>query len=183
MSDSPAKPKASINRRILVVEHETEARELIRRSLEREGFNIEEVVDAAQAIERMRRSTPDLIVLDQLDFCRRLRSAPQTAALPILAVSTKGTVVDRVRGLETGADDYLVKPFSPLEFVARVKALLRRCERGSEPEGADFYRRGRLTIDFGAHEIFIDGQRRDLTPREFELFRFLLQHPTRACGR
>jgi len=185
-----AKPAPAIQRRILVVEDEADIRELIRYNLAQEGFVIEEAADGVQALDRVARRTPDLIVLDLmlpglsgLEVCRKLRAAPQTANLPILVATAKGTEVDRVLGLEMGADDYVVKPFSPRELVARVKALLRRAHLLAEPESAGLYERGRLKIDFDSYQVYVEGKRKELALREFELLRFLVQHPMRVYNR
>jgi phosphate regulon transcriptional regulator PhoB len=185
-----AKTAAGVRRRILVVEDESDLRELIRYNLEQEGFAVEEAADGVQALERINRRSPDLVVLDLmlpgmsgLEICRKLRSAPQTAALPILVATAKTTEVDRVLGLEMGADDYLVKPFSPRELVARVKALLRRAHLLAEPESSGVYEKGRLKIDFDSYEVYVQGERKELALREFELLRFLVQHPMRVYSR
>jgi two-component system alkaline phosphatase synthesis response regulator PhoP len=176
--------------RVLVVEDDADIRELIRYNLADEGFAVDEAADGAQALERMQRRMPDLIVLDLmlpgmpgLEICRRIRSTPATAQLPVLIVTAKGTEVDRILGLEMGADDYVVKPFSPRELVARVKALLRRAHALSEPAPAGAFEKGRLKIDFGTFEVFVDGERRELALREFELLKFLVQHPMRVYTR
>ena len=103
--------------------------------------------------------------------------------MPILVATAKGTEVDRVLGLEMGADDYVVKPFSPRELVARVKALLRRAHLLAEPESAGLYERGRLNVDFDSYEVYVGAQRKELALREFELLRFLVQHPLRVYNR
>jgi DNA-binding response OmpR family regulator len=108
-----------------------------------------------------------------LQICRRIRNEPETAKLPIIVVTASSSEVDRVLGLEMGADDYVVKPFSPREVVARVKALLRRVNPPGDSASPGAYDRGRLRIDFGTYEVFIDGTLRDLALREFELLRFL----------
>jgi two-component system, OmpR family, alkaline phosphatase synthesis response regulator PhoP len=176
--------------RVLIVEDDADIRELIRYNLAEEGFAVDEAADGAQALDRMQRRMPDLVVLDLmlpgmpgLEICRRIRSAPATAQLPVLIVTAKGTEVDRVLGLEMGADDYVVKPFSPRELVARVKALLRRAHARSEPVSAGAFERGRLKIDFGTFEVFVDGERKELALREFELLKFLVQHPLRVYTR
>ena len=119
--------------RILLVEDERDIRDLVRYNLEQEGFVVDEAADADTALERIARRAPDLMVLDVmlpgmsgLELCRRMRAQPPTAAMPILMLTAKGAEVDRVLGLEMGADDYVVKPFSPREVVARIRALLRR---------------------------------------------------------
>ena len=128
-----------IRQKILVVEDEADIRELLRYNLAQEGFTVEEAGDGAEALDRIGRRAPDLLLLDLmlpqmsgLEMCRRMRSNPETAKLPILVVTAKGAEVDRILGLEMGADDYVVKPFSPREVVARVKALLRRSNPASE---------------------------------------------------
>ncbi len=179
-----------IRQKILVVEDEADIRELLRYNLAQEGFAVEEAGDGAEALDRIGRRAPDLLVLDLmlpqmsgLELCRRMRSNPETAKLPILVVTAKGAEVDRILGLELGADDYVVKPFSPREVVARVKALLRRANPASEPASPGTYDRGRLKIDFGTYEVFVEGKPRELALREFELLRFFVQHPMRVYTR
>jgi two-component system alkaline phosphatase synthesis response regulator PhoP len=176
-------------RKVLVVEDDPDLRELLRYNLAQEGLTVEEAQDGAEGMERIKRRAPDLLLLDLmlpgmtgLELCRALRSESATAALPIIVVTAKGAEVDRVLGLEMGADDYVVKPFSPRELVARVKALLRRAHR-AEREGPQLFERGRLRINFATYEVFVDGQRRDLSLREFELLRFFVQHPMRVYSR
>ncbi len=179
-----------LRHKILVVEDEPDIRELLRYSLAEEGFVVEEAGDGAEALDRITRRAPDLVVLDLmmprmsgLELCRRLRASADTAALPVMVVTAKGAEVDRILGLEMGADDYVVKPFSPREVVARVKGLLRRAHPAVDPQAAGAYERGRLRIDFGAYEVFVDGARRELALREFELLRFFVQHPARVYSR
>jgi phosphate regulon transcriptional regulator PhoB len=187
-----AAPKATsgVRRKVLVVEDETDIRELIRYNLEQEGFAVEEAADGVQALDRIARRAPDLVVLDLmlpgmsgLEICRKIRATPQTASLPILIATAKATEVDRVLGLELGADDYVVKPFSPRELVARVKALLRRAHLLTEGESLGVFERGRLKIDFDSYEVFVDGERKELALREFELLSFLARHPMRVYSR
>ena len=176
--------------RVLIVEDDADIRELIRYNLAQEGFIVEEAGDGAQAIEKVKRRIPDLMVLDLmlpgmpgLEICRTMRSGPETASLPILIVTAKGTEVDKVLGLEMGADDYVVKPFSPRELIARVKALLRRANAIAEPESAGIFEKGRLRMDFGTYQVFVDGKKKDLALREFELLKFFVQHPMRVYTR
>ena len=185
-----AVPRARTRSKILVVEDEADIRELLRYNLAQEGFAVEEAGDGAEALDRISRRVPDLLVLDLmlpqmsgLELCRRIRSNAETAKLPILVVTAKGAEVDRVLGLEMGADDYVVKPFSPREVVARVKALLRRANPQTEAATPGVYERGRLRIDFGTYEVFVDGRPRELALREFELLRFFVQHPLRVYSR
>jgi two-component system, OmpR family, alkaline phosphatase synthesis response regulator PhoP len=179
-----------LRQKILVIEDEGDIRELLRYNLAQEGFAVEEAADGAEGLDRIGRRAPDLVVLDLmlprmsgLELCRRVRSSSETARLPILVVTAKGAEVDRVLGLEMGADDYVVKPFSPREVVARVKALLRRSGAVAEPAGPAAFERGRLRIDFSTYEVFVEGQRHDLALREFELLRFFVQHPLRVYSR
>jgi phosphate regulon transcriptional regulator PhoB len=189
MTRAAAEAGKQERQRILVVEDEGDIRQLIRYNLEQEGFAVEEAGDGAQALRRLERERPDLVVLDLmlpamsgLELCRLIRAGAATAKLPILIVTAKGTEADRVLGLELGADDYVVKPFGTRELVARVRALLRRANPPvSGP--ADIYERGRLRIDFACYQVFINGQRRELPLREFELLRFFVQHPGRVYSR
>src|SRR5437899_3126799 len=144
-----------IRHKILVVEDEADIRELLRYSLTQEGYAVEEAADGAEALDRITRRAPDLVLLDLmlprmsgLELCRRLRANGDTAQMPVIVVTAKSAEVDRILGLEMGADDYVVKPFSPREVVARVKALLRRAGAAVEPHNAGLYEKGRLRIDF-----------------------------------
>ena len=176
---------------VMVVEDDADIRELLRYNLAQEGFAVEEAADGPQALKLIERRVPELLVLDLmmpgmsgLELCRKLRGAPATAMLPILILTAKGEEVDRILGLEMGADDYVVKPFSPREVVARIKALLRRAARiAAEPEAAGVYEHGRLRIDFGTYEVSVAGQARVLCLREFELLKFFVQHPGRVYSR
>ena len=176
--------------RVLIVEDEADIREPMRYNLEREVSLIEEAGDGARALDKIRRRVPDLLLLDLmlpgtpgLEICRQMRASRDTASLPILVVTAKGTEVDKVLGLEMGADDYVVKPFSPREVVARVKALLRRASPNAETESAGIYERGRLKIDFGTYQVFVESRKRELALREFELLKFFVQHPMRVYTR
>jgi len=190
MNQAVEQNRERVRYKILVVEDENDIRELIRYNLLQEGFAVEEAADGAEALDRIERRRPDLVLLDLmlprlsgLELCQRLRANPETMKLPIIVVTAKGAEVDRVLGLEMGADDYVVKPFSPREVVARVKALLRRTNASLEPDGRGSYERGRLKIDFGTYEVFVAGDRRELALREFELLRFFVQHPMRVYSR
>lgn len=190
MNEASEQTRARMRQKILVVEDEADIRELLRYNLAQEGFAVEEAADGSEALDRVARRAPDLVVLDLmlprlsgLELCRRLRANPETARLPIIVVTAKGSEVDRVLGLEMGADDYVVKPFSPREVVARVKALLRRANAPVDPESPGVYEKGRLRMDFGAYEVFVDGVKKDLALREFELLRFFVRHPMRVYTR
>lgn len=190
MNQAAEQVRERIRYKILIVEDEADIRELLRYSLTQEGYAVEEAADGAEALERITRRAPDLVLLDLmlprmsgLELCRRLRANPDTASLPVMVVTAKGAEVDRILGLEMGADDYVVKPFSPREVVARVKALIRRTHAAPEPQHAAIYQRGRLRVDFGTYEVFVNGEQRELALREFELLRFFVQHPTRVYSR
>jgi phosphate regulon transcriptional regulator PhoB len=188
--EEAAAARERIRQKILVVEDESDIRELVRYNLTQEGFAVEEAADGAEALERIGRRAPDLVLLDLmlprlsgLELCRQVRANPETSRLPIIVLTAKASEVDRVLGLEMGADDYVVKPFSPRELVARVRALLRRVNGGAERLTPELFERGRLKIDFGTYEVFIEGQKKDLALREFELLRFFVQHPLRVYSR
>lgn len=174
-------------RTILVVEDETDVRTLIRFHLEQEGFGVREAESGDEALRMVDAERPSLVVLDLmlpgtggLEVCRRLRAADATRLLPIVMLTARVDEVDRVLGLELGADDYLTKPFSPRELMARIRAILRRSEglaATGPPAPPDRFERGRLRVDFDTHEIQLDGMRIGLSVREFALLEFFLRHP------
>jgi phosphate regulon transcriptional regulator PhoB len=173
--------------RVLIVEDEPDIRELVVHHLKREGYQVSAAAGGEEALRQVRAAPPDLVLLDLmmpamdgLEVCRRLRQDPATAALPIVMLTAKGDEVDRVLGLEIGADDYIVKPFSPKELVARVKAVLRR----SRPApGMAPITLGTLTIDPGTHAVSVGGRALALTPKEFELLRALAEASGRVLSR
>ncbi len=173
--------------RVLIVEDEPDIRDLLVFHLERGGFQVSKSRTGTDALRQVKASPPDLVLLDimlpeldGLEVCRRLRREPATAALPIVMLTAKGDEVDRVLGLELGADDYIVKPFSPKELVARVRAVLRRT-RGTETGGPLVS--GRLTIDPGRHVVTVAGAPVALTPKEFDLLRALVEARGRVLSR
>lgn len=172
--------------RILVVDDEPSILKLIRVNLERDGYEVETASDGKAALELADRLRPDLILLDvmlpELDglaVCRALHQNPATRHIPIIMLSARGEEVDRVLGLEMGADDYITKPFSPRELLARIKARLRRNQPQKEEAGDVRLQFGRLVIDQDRYLVLLDGVKQDLTRKEFELLRFL----ARARGR
>jgi len=177
-------------KKILVVEDEPDIRELVRYNLEQAGFRVIEAEGGEAALHKVRTEQPALVVLDLmlpegngLEICRILRGERATASLPIVMLTAKAAEVDRVLGLEFGADDYVTKPFSPRELVARVRAVLRRSE-SMEPERASAtYERGRLKIDFDSHEAWMAGKPLELSLREFELLKFFVRNPNRVYDR
>ncbi len=174
--------------RVVIVEDDADIAEMIRYNVERAGYRAHVVGDGAKALQLVPREMPDLLILDLmlpgmdgLDLCRRLRAQTATAALPIIMVTAKGEEADRVVGLEMGADDYLVKPFSPRELVARVRAVLRRREAPA-PE-AERLAAGDLMLDRGRHEVTRNGELVSLSAMEFKLLAFLLANRGRAFSR
>jgi DNA-binding response OmpR family regulator len=146
--------------------------------------------DGEQALKVIQREKPNLVVLDLMlpglsgiEVCKILRDRPETAKLPILMLTAKAGETDRVVGLELGADDYLAKPFSPREMVARVRAILRRANIAASAETPPAYDKGGLKIDFTTYEVFVRGKSVKLTLKEFELLRFLVQNPNRVLSR
>jgi two-component system, OmpR family, alkaline phosphatase synthesis response regulator PhoP len=177
-------------RQILVVEDEADIRRLVRYNLEQEGYTVLEAADGEEALTLARKQRPHLVVLDLmlpgmngLEVCRVLRAEERTAKLPVLMLTARATEVDKVLGLEIGADDYVTKPFSPREVVARVKALLRRAYGADAGRPHEVWERGRLRIDLDGYEAFLDGKPLRLSLREFELLRFFVQNPERAFAR
>ena len=172
---------------VLVVEDEPDIRHLIAHHLARDGFRCREVATGAEALRAVRTSIPDLIVLDLmlpemdgLEVCRRLRGDVGTAAIPIIMLTAKSDEIDRVVGLELGADDYVAKPFSPKELVARVRAVLRRAR--PDPTRA-VYREGPIVLDPGRHTVTVRGAPVALTPKEFDLLQVLLEAAGRVLSR
>jgi DNA-binding response OmpR family regulator len=173
------------NEKILVVDDEEHILELARLYLSREGYRVESVADGAEAVARFTQVKPDLVVLDimlpgvdGLTICREIRKQSQ---VPIIMLSARDEITDKVVGLELGADDYLTKPFHPQELVARTKALLRRTRQ--EPDQPEVIRAGLLEIDLGRHEVRHGESRIQLRPKEFDLLALLARHPGRVYQR
>ena len=169
----------------MVVEDEEPVRELVSMYLRKEGFRVEAAGDGEQALTMARSFAPDLILLDlmlpKLDgwaVCKEIR---KTASVPIIMLTARGEELDRVLGLELGADDYICKPFSPREMVARVKAVLRRTKQTGEQNTVLSY--PGLLIDYSASRVEVEGEEMQLTPKEFELLWFLASHPRRVYSR
>lgn len=181
---------SNTDQKVLVVEDEPDIRKLIQYNLAQEKFRVLEAEDGEQALKVLQRDKPNLVILDLmlpglsgLELCKILRGRPDTARLPILMLTAKAGEADKVVGLEMGADDYLPKPFSPREMVARVRAILRRSESSNSAEAASAYDRGELKINFGTYEVFARGRLVKLTLKEFELLRFLVQNSNRVLSR
>jgi phosphate regulon transcriptional regulator PhoB len=181
---------ASPGQKILVVEDEPDIRKLVQYNLTQERFKVLEAEDGEQALKILQRDRPHLVILDLmlpglsgLELCKILRERPEFSQLPILMLTAKAGEADKVVGLEMGADDYLAKPFSPREMVARVRAILRRSESVSTADAPRVYQKGLLKIDFGTYEVHARGKPVKLTLKEFELLRFLVQNPNRVLSR
>ena len=170
---------------VLVVDDEPKIVALARDYLEHAGFTVLTAVDGRSAVETIHRRHPDLVVLDlglpQLDGLDVTREIRRTSSLPIVMLTARDDELDKLLGLELGADDYLTKPFSPRELVARVKAVLRRTESAGTP--SEVLRSGGLTIDVPRHRVEVDGRIVELTPTEFELLLALARQPGRILTR
>ena len=177
-------------KKILVVEDEPDIRKLVHYNLAQERFKVIEAEDGEKALKSVQREKPHLIVLDLmlpglsgLELCRNLRERIETSQIPILMLTAKAGEADRIVGLEMGADDYLTKPFSPRELVARVKAILRRSEMHGAAAGTEVYEKGPLKINFSTYETIVRGKAARLTLKEFELLGFLVHNPNRVLSR
>jgi two-component system phosphate regulon response regulator PhoB len=174
-------------KRIAIVEDEAELASLIDYNLTRSGFDTVVFGGAIGTLKALESAAPDLIVLDVMlpdvdgfELCRRIRSSAQLARVPVLFLTARSDEVDRVLGLEIGGDDYMTKPFSPRELVARVKAHLRRSELDSEPSPSA---QGPFRLDRTARRVFVHDRELELTSTEFNLLQFFLSHPGRAFSR
>jgi len=172
---------------VLIVEDEQTQVEMLRYNLESEGYRTIAAVDGEEALLRVEEEEPDLVILDWMlpkvsgiEVCRQLRNRDATRQLPILMVTARGEEPDRVRGFDTGADDYLVKPFSPIEMMARVRAILRRASPGL---GEELLSYGGVSIDTGRHRVTRDGRSVHLSPTEFRLLCTLLERPGHVYSR
>ncbi len=172
---------------ILVVEDELLTRRTLQGLLQHEGFSVSTVGSIAEAMGEVNRRAYDLILLDLIlpdgdgiDACGRIRERHR---MPIVILSTRRQLEDRVAGLETGADDYIVKPFEPAEIIARVRAQLRRAQQLSASDGQEIIRAGRLTIDPSMQDALLDGRPAGLTQKEFQLLHFLATRAGKAVSR
>jgi len=169
---------------ILIIEDDEGILQVLQRSLSYEGYSVETALDGRDGLVRARVRPPSLVILDWmlpgldgLEVCQRLRSAGN---VPILMLTAKDTVADRVEGLDAGADDYLVKPFEFDELLARIRALLRRARPGGTPEALSF---ADLRLDTGTHQVFRGEREIELTAKEFELLELFLRHPRQVLTR
>jgi two-component system phosphate regulon response regulator PhoB len=172
-------------RKILIIEDESDVADLLTLTLRKAGFKMSTASDGASGLQKARDDRPDFVILDLmlpkmsgLEVCRILKSDGATSPIPILMLTAKAEEIDRIVGLEFGADDYVTKPFSPREIVLRIQAILRRGETPSESLTA-----GPISIDPGRHEVRVNGKHVHLTSLEFKLLRALIQRRGRVQGR
>jgi DNA-binding response OmpR family regulator len=175
--------------RILVAEDDLDIANLLAHYLQRAGFEADLVASGSDVLPRIKKAPPDVLLLDLmlpgldgLEVCRSVRGDQATAGIPIIMVTAKGEETDRIVGLELGADDYITKPFSPNEVIARIRALLRRAQRTSPPvDGRLTY--GPLTMDVDRHTVKVSDDEVKLTAKEFMLLHYLMQHRGRVLSR
>ena len=174
-----------MGKRVLIVEDDRKTARLIELYLQRDGYRVAIAADGKEGLEMARRLRPDLAILDLmlpgvdgLEVCRRLR---EESEVPIIMLTAKSTEDDKLQGLEMGADDYVTKPFSPRELVARVRAVLRRAANAEDQLGDVTV--GDLTVSFARHEVTVSGKPVDLTPTEFNILGLLVRNPSRAFTR
>ena len=172
---------------VLIVEDEAALVTMLRYNLEREGFSVCAASDGEEALVQIAERKPDVVLLDWMlplvsgiEVCRQIRRAPASRTLPIVMLTARGEEGDRIRGLNSGADDYVVKPFSPAELIARLRAVMRRAQPTSAEEVLRF---ADLAVDLVAHRVSRGGRPIHLGPTEFRLLRFLMQHPGRVFSR
>lgn len=173
--------------RILIVDDEAAIREMVSFSLKRNDIDVVEAEDSHAALIKLADFRPDLILLDWMlpdisgvDLARRLRKEDNYKDIPIIMLTARGEEDDKIRGLESGADDYVTKPFSPGELIARIKAVLRRT---TPVHGEDVLKEGGLEIDLQSHRVTANGTTIDLGPTEFRLLQFFMSHPERVYSR
>jgi len=176
-----------MSQKILVVDDEPHIVELVKYNLLQEGFDVLSAYDGSEALARARQHHPDLVILDimlpyidGLEVCRQIR---RESSVPIIMLTAKDGELERVVGLEIGADDYVTKPFSPRELVARVRAILRRTTKDAGPGPEEPLTSGGLTLNPVTHEVLLNGRSIELTAKEFELLKLLLGHPNRVFTR
>lgn len=172
---------------ILIVDDEDPIREMLRMALESKGFACLEAADAVQAHSAIVDEKPDLALIDWMmpgtsgiELIRRLKRDQATSNLPIVLLTARTEEDNKVHGLDVGADDYVTKPFSPRELIARINALLRRTDYGQKDEALSF---GELTLDPVSHRVFVGGEQLEIGPTEFRLLHFFMVHPERVYNR
>jgi two-component system, OmpR family, phosphate regulon response regulator PhoB len=176
-----------MNPRVLVAEDDQSISQLLSYNLEKQGYDVDVAMDGEEALLRVEEHMPDLVLLDWMlpkvagiEVCRRLRARPDARNIPIIMLTARGEETDRIRGLDTGADDYVVKPFSMTELMARVKAVLRRIRPGLADDKLVY---GDIEMDRVAHRVRRADRDIHLGPTEFRLLDYFLQHPGRVFSR
>jgi len=177
----------SMKGRILIIEDEAAIREMLGYTLMKEGFEFQEAADVDQARPLIERQKPDLILLDWMlpgmsgvDYARRVRNDPETRDIPIIILTARGEETDKVRGLDTGADDYITKPFSSRELLARIRAVMRRT---AQDRFQGTVSAGGLALDPETFRVTADGANVEISPTEFRLLHFFITHPERVYSR
>lgn len=177
----------TVEANVLIVDDEDAILTLLRYNLEKEGFNVVSTGDGQEALTLVAEKRPDIIVLDWMlpglsgiEVCERLRGNNETKGIPIIMLSARGEEGDRIRGLDAGADDYMVKPFSPNELAARIRAVFRRFRPALVEKTLEY---GDIKIDLSAHKVARAGEDIHLSPTEFGLLRYLMEHPGRVFSR
>jgi two-component system phosphate regulon response regulator PhoB len=176
-----------MNPLVMIVEDEAPLVTLLRYNLEKEGFGVCEATNGEEALVQISERKPDVVLLDWMlplvsgiEICRQIRRSPQSRTLPIIMLTARGEEADKIRGLNSGADDYITKPFSPNELVARVRAVIRRAKPDASGETLSF---ADILMDLAAHRVTRAGRPIHLGPTEFRLLRFLMEHPGRVYSR
>ena len=177
-------------KKILIIDDEKDIVDLISYNLEKEGFATIKAYDGEDALKLVEAQRPDLIILDLmlpgmrgLEVCKFIRRNPETETLPIIMLTAKGDQVDKILGLEMGADDYITKPFNVKELIARIHAVMRRAEGRHDSGKREQFQYKRLRFDYTSYEVTVDGEKIVLSPTELKLLRFLTQHPGRVYTR
>ncbi len=179
-----------MKKKILVVDDEKDIVDLIAYNLEKEGYAVLRAYDGEKAVTSIKADKPHLIILDLmlpgirgLDVCRIIRQNKETESLPIIMLTARTEDVDKILGLEMGADDYITKPFNVKELIARVRAVLRRSEKTREPAETEIFEYKDLRIHYDSYEVFVNGNKVELGPTEIKLLWFLSRHPGRVYSR
>ena len=179
-----------MNERIIIVEDDESIRRLVEVALQGNGFQAQGFDNAVDALREMSSNPPDVVIMDimmqgmdGLEAVRRMRAEPQTRETPVIMLTAKDTEADKIVGLDSGADDYMTKPFSVLELCARVRAQVRRLKPGGSTPVQTVYESGGLRLDDKRHQVTMDGRRVELTLKEYELLKLLMQHPDSVITR
>jgi DNA-binding response OmpR family regulator len=175
---------------VLVVEDDKNISKLVRYNFEKAGFSCKTVVSGEDALQTLSREMFDLVVLDimlpgidGLEVCRKIKQEDRLRSIPVVMLTAKGEEIDRIVGFELGADDYMVKPFSPRELILRAKAILKRSVRPAEKEENNVYRAGKITLDVPRHKVTVGKRTVELTRMEFDLLLILMKRRGRAQSR